>query len=181
MYKHLHAVIRKLRSLVLTAPPQPWRLVNVLAVGGLRSVGYDRYSDNLLIVSIQGRGVVDCLSGEKITRDYSEDYPENEVCLECEGIGPLGDSTIQMMGLFGGGLPVSTEDDWSIESVTLDWPQQMLILLPPGSTLHGSVTDYSEEMHKIFEDSTIRAYGFSYTGRSFVIATTSDVTVYSRQ
>jgi hypothetical protein len=56
----------------------------------------------------------------------------------------------------------------------------MLILPPPNSDLYGSVTGHPDTMTKIFEDSHIRAYGFSYTHRSLIIATTSDVIVYGR-
>jgi hypothetical protein len=179
MYEHLKPLKAKLLSLRIEKVPDPWKLVATLAVGGLRSVGFDRASENLLVVSSQGRGVIDCLTGEKVARDDEEFY-ENETSLEAQGIGILGDRTIRMSGLFGGGLPSITEDGWQLESVTLKWPEQMLILLPPGSYLYGIVTGHPDTMVKIFEDSCIRAYGFSYTGRSFIVATTSDVTVFTR-
>jgi hypothetical protein len=166
-------------SLNIHEVPNPWKLVATFAVGGLRSVGFDRESENLLVVSSQGRGVIDCLTGEKVARDYGEFY-ENETSLEAQGIGILSDRTIRMAGLFGGGLPVITEDGWQLECVTLKWPEQMLILLPPSSHLYGSVTGHPDLMTKIFEDSCIRAYGFSYTGIIFIVATTSDVTIFAR-
>lgn len=180
MYKHLKPLQEKLLSLNIDEVPDPWKLVTIFTVGGLRSVGFDRESENLLVVSLQGRGVIDCLTGEKVARDY-EEYYENETRLEAQGIGILSDRTIRMSGLFGGGLPNITEDDWKLECVTFKWPEQMLILLPPSSDLYGSVHGHPDTMTKIFEDSRIRAYGFSYTGRSFVIATTSYATVYGRE
>jgi hypothetical protein len=179
MYEHLNPLRKKLLSLNIGEAPSPWKLAATVAVGGLRSLGFDQESENLLIVSSQGRGVIDCLTGEKIARDDEEFY-EGETKLEAQGIGILRDRTIRMSGLFGGGLPIITEDGWQLESVTLKWPEQMLILLPPGSHLYGLVTGHPDSMTKIFEDSCIRAYGFSYTGRSFVIATTSDVTIFVR-
>ncbi|MGL5833021.1 MAG: hypothetical protein ACRC1Z_07280 [Waterburya sp.] len=180
MYEHLKPLQKKLLSLNILETPDPWKLVAIFTVGGLRSVGFDRESDNLMIVSLQGRGVIDCLTGEKVARDYEEFY-ENEKSLEAQGIGILSDHIIRMSGLFGGGLPNMTEDGWQIECVTLKWPEQMLILLPPSSNLYGSVTGHPDTMTKIFEDSSIRAYGFSYTGRSLIIATTSDVTIFTRE
>jgi hypothetical protein len=179
MYEHLKPLRKKLLSLSIGKVSDPWKLVATIAVGGLRSVGFDRESENLLVVSSQGRGVINCLTGEKVSRDYEEFY-ENETGLEAQGIGVLSDRNIRMSGLFGGGLPIITEDGWQLECVTLKWPEQMLILLPPSSYLYGSITGGSDTMTKIFEDSCIRAYGFSYTGRSFIIATTSDVTVFAR-
>jgi hypothetical protein len=179
MYEHLKPLKEKLLSLSIGQVPQPWKQVTMLAVGGLRSVGFDRESENLLVVSSQGRGVIDCLTGEKVARDYEEFY-ENETSLEAQGIGILSDRTIRMSGLFGGGLPSITEDGWQLECITLKWPEQMLILLPPSSDLYGSVTGHPDTMTKIFEDSCIRAYGFSYTGKTFIIATTSDATIFVR-
>lgn len=179
MYKHLKPLKEKLLSLSISKVPDPWKLIATLAVGGLRSVGFDRESENLLVVSSQGRGVVDCLTGEKIARDY-EEFCENETSLEAQGIGILSNRAIRMSGLFGGGLLVITEDGWKLECVTVKWPEQMLILLPTNSDLYGSVTGHADTMTKIFEDSCIRAYGFSHTGRSFIIATTSDLTVFAR-
>jgi hypothetical protein len=179
MYEHLKPLQKKLLSLDIHEVPAPWKLVATFAVGGLRSVGFDRESENLLVVSSQGRGVIDCLKGEKVARDH-EEFCENEASLEAQGIGILSDRTIRMSGLFGGGLPSITEDGWQLECVTLKWPEQMLILLPPSSHLYGSVIGHSDTMTKIFEDSCIRAYGFSYTGRTFIIATTSDITIFIR-
>jgi hypothetical protein len=180
MYEHLKPLQKKLLSLNIREIPEPWKLVTTFAIGGLRSVGFDRESENLLVISSQGRGVIDCLTGEKVARDYEEFY-ENETSLEAQGIDILSDRTIRMSGLFGGGLPRITEDGWQLECVTLKWPEQMLILLPPNSHLYGSVTGHPDTMTKIFEDSCIRACGFSYTGKSLIIATTSDVTVFLRE
>jgi hypothetical protein len=179
MYEHLKPLKEKLLSLRVDKAPDPWRLVTIVAVGGLRSVGSDRESENLLVVSSQGRGVIDCLTGEKVARDYKEFY-EDETSLEAQGIGILSDRTIRMSGLFGGGLLRITQDGWQVECVTLRWPEQMLILLSPDSHLYGSITGGSDTITKLFEDSCIRAYGFSYTGKSLIIATTSDVTVFAR-
>jgi hypothetical protein len=179
MYEHLNPLKNKLLSLNIGEAPSPWKRVATIAISGLRSLGFDQDSENLLILSFQGRGVIDCLTGEKIARDNEEFY-EGETKLEAQGIGILSDRTIRMSGLFGGSLPIITEDGWQLECVTLKWPEQMLILLPPSSYLYGPVTGHADSMTKIFEDSCIRAYGFSYTGRSLVIATTSDVTIFVR-
>ena len=87
MYEHLNPLKEKLLELEVESPPDPWRMTTCVAVGGLKSVGFDRNSDNLLIVSHQGRGIVNCCTGEKTARDY-EDY-ENEEYLEAKGIGDL--------------------------------------------------------------------------------------------
>ena len=74
MHENLELLKKKLLVLSISTPPIPWKLVASVAIGGLRSVGFDRNSDNLLVVSSQGRGVLDCITGEKIARDYDEYY-----------------------------------------------------------------------------------------------------------
>ncbi|BAY81797.1 hypothetical protein NIES267_12740 [Calothrix parasitica NIES-267] len=122
--------------------------------------------------------MVDCSTGEKTARDYEDDY-ENQY-LEAEGIGCLKGKIIKMAGLLGGGLPISTEDDWCLESVTINFPEEMILLVEPGSDLYGMTYDKPDNFTKIEQRETIRAYGFSYTGNTFIIATSSDLIIYSR-
>ncbi|MGB6300490.1 MAG: hypothetical protein WBF90_30555 [Rivularia sp. (in: cyanobacteria)] len=178
MYEHLEPLKRKLLSLKIEKPPPPWKFKTAILVGGLCSVGFDRDTDNLLIVSHSGRGVVNCSTGEKIARDY-EQYYENKY-LEAEGIGCLSGKIIRMAGLFGGGLPIYTEDDWCLELVTINFPEEMIFLVEPGSDLYGMTYNQSDNFTKIEQQESIRAYGFSYTGQSFIIATTSDLIIYNR-
>ncbi|PPU64682.1 hypothetical protein [Xanthomonas pisi] len=176
---HLDPLKKQLRALQMVEPPSPWRRVATIAVGGLRTIGFDRSSELLLVVSSAGRGVIDCRSGEKVARDYDE-YYGNEQFLEADGIGPLQGKTVRISGLFGGGLPISTQDGWSMELVTLDWPVEDILLVEPFSFLYGSLYGKPTAFHKIGAESELRACGFSYTGNSLVVATSSDVAVFSR-
>ncbi|MBD2319250.1 MULTISPECIES: hypothetical protein [Cyanophyceae] len=179
MYEHLEPLKQKLLLLSISTPPFPWKFVASVAIGGLRSVGFDRNSDSLLVVSSQGRGVLDCITGTKTARDYNE-YYKNEVCLEAEGIGTLSNKIIRMSGLFGGGLPVSTEDGWRLESITLRWPEQMIILIPPDSSIYDNPSSYPNTITKVAEELCIMAYGFSNTGQSLIVATTSEINIFNR-
>jgi hypothetical protein len=162
------------------SPPSPWQVISPVAIGGLTSVGFDRDSDILLIVSHQGRGVIDCLSGKKLAKDDDE-YFEDSNHLEAEGIGPLSGKTINIAGLFGGGLPTCTDDMWVLESITLEWPENNILLVEPGSDLYGSNFGKPDNFHKVGKGSEIRAYGFSHTGKSFIVATSSEVYIYARK
>jgi hypothetical protein len=53
-------------------PPAPWKHQVTWAVGGLFQVGYVEDSDVLLVLSSAGRGMFDCLVGEKVARDDHE-------------------------------------------------------------------------------------------------------------
>jgi len=143
-------------------------------------VGFSPSSDLLLVTSSQGRGVFDCRSGERLARDGDEsgDF-EDPVQLEANGIGPVS-GTVRMSGLYGGGLPNSTADGWSAERLSLDWPVETLLLFAPGSTLHWQVDGKPPVFTKVYLGSEIRAWGFSPTGRSLVVATSSDLTAYGR-
>ncbi len=177
MYEHLEPLTKKLLSLKIEKPP-PWELQTVISVDGLSSDGFDRDTENFLILSHSGRGVVNCSTGEKTARDY-EDYYENKY-LEAEGIGCLKGKLIKMAGLLGGGLPISTEDGWCLESMTINFPEEMILLVEPGSDLYGMTCNRPDNFTKIEQQANIRAYGFSYTGQSFIVATSSDVSIYNR-
>ncbi len=98
-------------------PPAPWRRLPVFAVGGLFGVGYAPGSDLLLVLSSQGRGVFDCLAGEKLARDYDEAHDFLDVIrLTATGFGPLIGQAVRVGGLFGGGLPLTTTDGWCLDA-----------------------------------------------------------------
>ena len=175
----LESLRERIRALQPTRPPEPWALRASCAVGGLSSVGFARDSDLLLVVSSQGRGVFDGLSGERVARDHG-DYAEDHLHLEAQGIGPLQGQTLRIAGAWGGGLALSTADRWSLHCVQVDWPGQDVVLIEPGSHLFGELYDRPAAMHKIHADSPLRACGFSATGRSLVIATHSELHLFSR-
>jgi hypothetical protein len=83
MYEHLNPLKNKLLSLNIGEAPSPWKRVATVAIGGLRSLGFDQESENLLILSSQGRGVIDCLTGEKIARDDEEFYEGETYGFSC--------------------------------------------------------------------------------------------------
>jgi hypothetical protein len=150
-----------------------------IAVGGLTAVGFHRDSELLLVVSAQGRGVIDAASGQRVARDAA-DYYEDGQHLEAEGIGPLLGNNIRIAGLAGGGLPQGTSDGWSVELTTMDWPSTDVLLFPPGSSLYGPVHTGPDTFTKLASESGLRAAGFSSSGRTLLIATSSDVTLFGR-
>ena len=153
--------------------PPPWHPHPVYAVGGLFGVGYAAGSDLLLVLSSQGRGVFDCITGEKLARDYQEAHDFfDQIRLTAAGFGPLAGESVRIAGLFGGGLPLTTLDGWFLEAQARAWPTHSVFLTAPGS----------REPVCIGEDGAceLRACGFSETGRSFVIATSCDLAMFAR-
>lgn len=177
---HLRERFGQLDSLPIAAPPV-WRLVAHHAVGGLTEVGFADGSDFLLVLSSSGRGVIDALSGDRLARDDSENYPFEVGSLSSVGIGPLEGMSIRMSGLSGGGLPNGTDDGWSVERHPLAWPDEELFLSEPGHTMLWSPAGRAMAVYRLGNFVTeIRAFGFSPTGKSFVVATSSDLITYGR-
>ena len=82
-----------------------WTHKNTFAIGGLENVGYAKGHDNLMVLSSQGQGIFDGLSGEKIGRlnnggDWWEKF--NQGTNSIIGFDILGDIEIPTHGLYGG-------------------------------------------------------------------------------
>jgi hypothetical protein len=185
---------QQLRERFLAAPvmaaPAPWLGLttpyNCIPVGGLLGVGFAAdpadATDLLMVVSHDGRGLFDPATGAKIARDRD---PDPDLCvptgpdLSCPGIGSLADTRVGIAGLFGGGLHTATDDGWTVDVVAPDWPNERVILSLNGDIYRGTVgthwwhvfnSDYSE----------LRAAGFSASGRTMVVATSSDIMLWHR-
>jgi len=181
---------QQLRERFLSAPvmpaPDPWRLVaeQRILTGGLVGVGFasdpKTERDLLMVVSHDGHGLFDAASGTKIARDRDPDTatpagPD----LACSGLGALAGTRIRIAGLFGGGLHSTTEDGWTTEVVSPDWPHHRVLLSADGGLCRGPA---GEQWWHIFHSdySELRATGFSPSGQSIVIATSSDITLLTR-
>lgn len=174
-------MVAQVVALPIVRPPAPWQLTLDAAVGGLQSVGFGRDTDLLFVTSSQGRGVYNVKTGERIARDRTEEFPEDTIRLEANGIGPLEGQLVRMAGIYGGTLATTTSDGWQAERIALQWPMDTLLLVSPGSWVYGAAFGKKADMTKVFVDSEVRAWGFSNTGRSLVLATSSGVRGYSRQ
>jgi hypothetical protein len=53
----------------------------------------------------------------------------------------------------------------------LDWPAKILLVTEPGSWLYGRGYGKRDEFFKLAKESDLRAFGFSWTGLSLIIAT----------
>lgn len=177
---HLQELFRRLVDLPASEPPSPWHEATIHFVGGLTDVGFADSSDLLLVISHDGRGLFDCVSGERIARDHSNDFARDTANLLAPGIGPITGQPIRTAGLYGGGLALTTADGWSLDAAVLTWPIPTLFLSPPGQSLYGRTFTGSPGTTKLGGDDTIRVFGFSPTGRSFIIGSSSDLIIYNR-
>lgn len=179
MPEHLKPVVEA----VLRAPnalPVAWRLSATQAVGGLTDVGFISGTDFLLVLSRQGRGIYDCLTGERVARDRDVDYPFDTSSLTAPAFADFATHTVHTAGLHGGGLALTTDDGWSIEHFVFDWPETIVTLSPPGQSSEYATLGRPTTIYRLQSDSTTRAFGFSPTGRSLVLASSSDIHMICR-
>lgn len=179
--RHLQASVDQILALPVSQPPPPWQLVCEASVGGLRSIGFARNTELLLVTSSQGRGVFDATTGQRVARDSDEDFHEDPFNLEAAGIGPLDGQMIRMTGIHGGGLPASTPDGWRVERLAILWPDESALLITPGSWVFGVSFGKKADLTKVMVDSEIRAWGFSASGQSLVLAESSGLRIYTRR
>ncbi|GIH05321.1 hypothetical protein Rhe02_33880 [Rhizocola hellebori] len=184
---------QQLRDRFLGAPvmpaPAPWIGLHgqntTIAVGGLIGVGFAldpvTGADLLMVTSHNGRGLFDSASGTRTARDYDADlcYPIGPD-LSCPGIGVLDDTRVRIAGLFGGGLHATTGDGWKIDVVAPDWPNERILLSGRGADAYRGMlgADWWHIFHSNYSE--LRAAGFSPSGRTLVVATSSDITVWHR-
>ncbi|MFJ9818967.1 hypothetical protein ACIRU3_27680 [Streptomyces sp. NPDC101151] len=190
----LSAYQRALRDRLLAAPvvsaPEPWQPVfeHCVPVGGLLGIGFATHPgsghDLVMVVSNDGHGLFDADTGEKIARDRDPDpedsTPDSVADLSCPGLGPVAGSRVRMAGLFGGGLHTTTADGWTLEVVSPAWPNERVLLSADGGLPHSG--PHGEQWWHIFHSSysELRAVGFSPSGQTLAVATSSDLSLWTR-
>lgn len=157
--------------------PSGWSHVKTIAVGGLLSVGFSKNNSYLLVVSSQGRGVINCETGEKIARDDEPYAGLDSHELECLGIGPIEGEKIKLCSYNGGGLPQSNSAGDTLELVAPNWPEYDLILCR--NHKNALVPGHQSECNIIYSEH-IRAFGFSWCGNYIVAACGSDLDIWKR-
>ncbi|MEV5910691.1 hypothetical protein AB0M00_17545 [Streptomyces chartreusis] len=189
----LSAYQQAMRDRLLAAPvvpaPEPWRRVTFEPVGGLLGIGFasdpDSGRDLVMVVSHDGHGLFDAVTGEKIARDRDPDpvdsTPDAAADLSCPGLGPVAGNRVRIAGLFGGGLHTTTEDGWTLEVVAPAWPNERVLLSGDGGLPHPG--PHGERWWHIFHSdySELRAAGFSPSGRTIAVATSSDLSLWTTE
>lgn len=160
-----------------------WKKIGYQPVSGLREIGFIKNSDFLMVLGNQGRTVYDCLTNEKVERDRQDYYTENwnYVTGIIQGIGKFIKEEIICGGFeYPDPIEKTTNDDWKIEIEKAIKPDyngelkttEVMYLVQHRSNLRFEIN--------IFHYSITRAYGFSNTGNSFVIAESDGVKIWTR-
>jgi hypothetical protein len=136
-----------------------------------------------MVTSMDGHGLLDAVTGEKAARDRRPDpdteTPDVSPDLACPGLGPVAGTQVRIAGLFGGGLHSTTPDGWCLDVVAPEWPHHRVLLSADGGALKGP---HGGSWWHVFNSdySTLRAAGFSPSGRTLAVATSSDLTLWTR-
>ncbi|TGA90714.1 hypothetical protein [Streptomyces sp. MZ04] len=186
----LSAYQQALRARLLAPPvvtaPEPWLRVAFVPVGGLLGIGFASHPEDgrdlVMVVSRDGHGLFDAVTGKKIARDRDPEHstPDAVADLSCPGLGPVSGSRVRIAGLFGGGLHTTTADGWTLEVVTPAWPNDRVLLSADGGLPHSG--PHGEQWWHIFHSnySELRAFGFSPSGMTIAVATSSDISLWTR-
>lgn len=137
----------------------------------------------VMVVSADGHGLFDATTGDKLARDRDPDpetsTPDAARDLTCPGLGPIAGTRVQIAGLFGGGLHSTSGDGWSLDVVAPEWPHQRVLLSTDGGIHQGEPG--SSWWHVFHSNrSTLRTAGFSPSGSTLAVATSSDLTLWTR-
>lgn len=159
--------------------PKPWKTGSTFAVGGLQQVGFAPGRDLLLVGSMDGFGLFDTVAGRRIARDGGlMSTAEEDRSLVARGFDVLEGETIPMAGLWGGGLRRQTADWFYLSAQAPHWPDERVVMDYPDGSREGRGRSRALVVGDLVTE--LRAYGFSDTGRSFVVACASDLFVFVR-
>ncbi len=159
-----------------------WNKIGFQSVGGLREVGFIEDTDYLMVLG-RGRTIFNCLTNEKTARDRQDYYVENWDA--STGIIEGFDLFVGKQILCGGfeypdSMLKETKDKWGIkieQDIRPDYKKELkeaevMYLISERGNVKIEV--------KVFHYSITRAYGFSKTGKSFIVAESDGVTMWVR-
>src|SRR5438132_1075201 len=95
-----------------------WVQKNIYAIGGLENVGYAPKQDVLIVLSGQGQGIFNCITGDKIARlnnglSWWDSFKETTNSIS--GFDCLENIEIKTCGLYGeDNLLKTTSDGWQL-------------------------------------------------------------------
>lgn len=160
-----------------------WIYIGFQPVGGLREIGFIEESDFLMVLGSGGRTVFDCLSTVKYARDRFDYYNEkwNSDTGIVEGFDEFKDINIICGGFeYKDILSKRTLDNWNTlirNEKRYDYRNQ----LKDAEVLY-LINSYADKeiSIKVFHYGITRAFGFSPTNNSFVVAESSGIYFWKR-
>lgn len=175
---HREKICNTLEQIPSAISPVGWTYKGSFNVGGFEYFGFDESSDLLLVVSSNGRGIIDLAKAEKVARDYTDDFDLDESLLTCSGFDILKDKVIKLAGKYGGSiLPVSSKLGDSLRRVSPLFPCEDVIYQPAFEDCF--VEGHNRNCVRIYRG-FLYCFGFSYSGNYFVIADDNGISFWER-
>ncbi len=187
-------IMRALFDAPLSDVAGPWRRVVMPMVGGITAIGFDRTGEDMLVTSHNGQSVMCGVSGEVLYRNREQDGLDTSA-LKGTRLDHPAEERFDMAGLFGGALRTQTDDGWSVERIAVA-PDALRDAMQPdithcllhqnGASIHFNHPKWDSynkdrSFHLLArEPEDIRAFGFSWTGRTLALATSADLTIWNR-
>jgi hypothetical protein len=175
---YLHEFFRRLDAVPAVEAPAGWKLLPPIHLSGLTDLGFSRDGKFILFITSQGRGLVDCETGQKVARDHDANGDWfDPFQLRSKGIGPAGSTVFETAGVHGGGLPLTNAFGDSLEAIGREWPHSDLFFC----SAHGSIRSESlvKTCVKLLRDDFV-AYGFSWCGNYFVVGVSDHALIWRR-
>ena len=161
--------------------PKGWVRKGSFSVGGFEYFGFAESSDILLVISSGGRRLFDMANSEKIAHDDDADFPLDRTFLVTEGFDILEGKTIKLASKYGGSLlPVSNKSLESLVRVSPLYPCEDIIFQPPFENCFANgraISNRGDNCVRIYRG-FLYCYGFSFSGKYFVIADDGGVTYW---
>lgn len=177
--QHRSRICSILEQIPSVASPKGWIKKDSFSVGGVEYFGFSESSDILFVSSSDGRGLIDMAKNEKIARDKVIDYPLDEIMLTTEGFDILDGETIRLAGKYGSSmLPVSNKSHESLIRVSPNYPCEDIIFQPPFE--HCLIEGHNKNCVRVYRG-FLYCYGFSFSGKYFVIADDGGVTYWEAE
>jgi len=177
--------INNILEQIPSAPsPKGWKRKCEFAIGGLEYFGFSESSDILVILSTQGRGLIDMAKGEKMSRDMSMDYFLDERLLVTRGFDILEGDEIKLASKYGGSiLPVCNKSNEKLVRVSPLYPCEDIIFQPPFEDCFadGRYKNISSANCVRIYRGFLYCYGFSFSGKYFVIADDGGIIVWESE
>lgn len=175
---HREKIYDILKQIPSATNPIGWTNKGSFNVGGFEYFGFDESSDLLLVISSDGRGIIDLAKSEMVARDFTEDFILDETLLICEGFDILQDKTIKLAGKYGGSvLPIRSKSGESLRRVSPLFPCEDIIYQPAFEDCF--VEGHNKNCVRIYRG-FLYCYGFSYSGNYFAIADDSGISFWER-
>jgi hypothetical protein len=157
---------------VLLSSAPGWRRIVTVPIGGLTAVGFSATERYLLVLSHDGRGLLESATGQRVARDRESprhDCPWLEESARLiRGLPPVEGEWIEAAGLWGGSLPSRNTAGWSLRQVSSGHAEV-------GYARHDSST---RELLVASAITELRAFGFSRSGRFLVFASASELSLH---